>query len=129
MLRFKDALRQSARAGNHNDEMRILARHNGINVMQECALDLVRDGLTTFEEVQRVVAVSQITSETCGSCARELSPNFAFLPFCGSNGTVGICRCLCREARTNERRSTNDSNGKESEVKQGRTRPTSKNLT
>jgi hypothetical protein len=69
--------------GNHNDEMRILARHNGIKFMQEYALDLVRDGLATFEEVQRVVAVSQTTSESCGSCAREVSPNCAFCPFCG----------------------------------------------
>jgi len=83
MLRFNDALRQSARSGNHNDEMRILARHNGIKFIQEYALDLVRDGLTTFEEVQRVVALGQTSSESCGSCGRELSPNFAFCPFCG----------------------------------------------
>jgi type IV pilus assembly protein PilB len=83
MLRFNDALRQSARSGNHNDEMRILARHNGIKFIQEYALDLVRDGLTTFEEVQRVVALGQATPEGCGSCGRELSPNFAFCPFCG----------------------------------------------
>jgi type IV pilus assembly protein PilB len=83
MLRFNDALRQSARSGNHNDQMRMLARHNGIKFMQEYALDLVRDGFTTFEEVQRVVALGQTTSEACGSCARELSPNFAFCPFCG----------------------------------------------
>ncbi len=83
MLRFNDALRQSARNGNHNDEMRVLARHNGIKFMQEYALDLVHDGLTTFEEVQRVVALGQTTSEACGSCARELTPSFAFCPFCG----------------------------------------------
>jgi type IV pilus assembly protein PilB len=83
MLRFNDALRQSARSGNHNDEMRVLARHNGIKFMQEYALDLVREGLTTFEEVQRVVALGHTSSESCGSCGRELSSNFAFCPFCG----------------------------------------------
>jgi type IV pilus assembly protein PilB len=83
MLRFNDALRQSARTGNHNDEMRVLARNSGMKFMQESALDLVRDGLTTLEEVQRVVTLSQSTSETCASCARELMPNFAFCPFCG----------------------------------------------
>jgi type IV pilus assembly protein PilB len=71
------------RSGNHHDQMRILARNNGIKFIQEYALDLVRDGLTTFEEVQRVVALSQASSEVCESCARELSPNFAFCPFCG----------------------------------------------
>ncbi len=83
MLRLNDALKQAARSGNRNDEMRVLARHNGIKFMQEYALDLVRDGLTTLEEVQRVVALNQTTAEACGSCSRELSPNFAFCPFCG----------------------------------------------
>jgi type II secretory ATPase GspE/PulE/Tfp pilus assembly ATPase PilB-like protein len=83
LLQFNDALRQSVRSGNHNDQMRVLARHNGIKFMQEYALDLVREGVTTFEEVQRVVAFGQTSTETCGSCARELSPNFAFCPFCG----------------------------------------------
>jgi type IV pilus assembly protein PilB len=85
MLICNDALRQSIRSGNHNDEMRVLARQNGIKFMQEYALDLVREGLTTIEEVQRVVAFSQASVETCKSCARELSPNFSFCPFCGSD--------------------------------------------
>jgi type IV pilus assembly protein PilB len=83
MLRLNDALRQSMRSENHNDQMRILARNRGIKFMQEYALDLVRDSLTTFEEVQRVVAFNQTPSEACESCARELSPTFAFCPFCG----------------------------------------------
>jgi type IV pilus assembly protein PilB len=85
MLLFNDALRQSVRSGNHNDEMRILARETGIKFMQDYALDLVREGLTTIEEVQRVVAFGQASAEACKSCARELSPNFAFCPFCGFN--------------------------------------------
>jgi type IV pilus assembly protein PilB len=83
MLRLNDALRQSVRSGNHNDQMRMLARHNGIKFMQEYALDLVREGVTTFEEVQRVVVLGHISTQACGSCARELSPNFAFCPYCG----------------------------------------------
>jgi type II secretory ATPase GspE/PulE/Tfp pilus assembly ATPase PilB-like protein len=85
MLPFNDALRQSVRSGNHNDEMRILARQSGIKFMQDYALDLVREGLTTIEEVQRVVAFGQVSAEACKSCARELSPNFVFCPFCGIN--------------------------------------------
>jgi type IV pilus assembly protein PilB len=83
MLRLNDPLRQSIRSGTHNDQMRTLARHNGIKFMQEYALDLIREGVTTLEEVQRVVAFSHGSAEACGSCGRELSPNFAFCPFCG----------------------------------------------
>ena len=84
MLQFNDAIRQAARSGNRNDEMRSLARHNGIKFMQEYALDLVRDGITTFEEVQRVVPFGQVSSESCVSCGRDLSSGFAFCPFCGA---------------------------------------------
>lgn len=57
--------------------------------MQEYALELVRNGVTTFEEVRRVMAFEKTSAEACGSCARELSPNFVFCPFCGikRNGT------------------------------------------
>jgi hypothetical protein len=63
--------------------MRTLARQNGMKFMQEYALDLVRDGVTAFEEAQRVIAFEAVTVDACGSCGRELSPNFVFCPFCG----------------------------------------------
>lgn len=83
MLQFNEGLRQAVRTGGHNDQVRVLARHNGIKFMQEYALDLVREGVTSLEEVQRVVALSQVSTQACSSCARELSANFAFCPFCG----------------------------------------------
>lgn len=83
MLPFNDALRQAARAGDHNDQMRALAHQNGMRFMQEYALDLVRKGLTTLEEAQRVVAFGQNTQQACASCGRELSSSFAYCPFCG----------------------------------------------
>lgn len=84
MLRFNDPIRQAARSGNHNDEMKTLARHNGIKFMQEHALELVRDGVTTFEEAQRVVPFAQTGGEACASCGRELSTGFVFCPSCGA---------------------------------------------
>ena len=84
LLRFNDAIRQAVHSGNRNDEMRTLARQNGLKFMQEYALELVRSGLTTFEEVQRVVPFSLTGSVACSSCARELAANFAFCPHCGA---------------------------------------------
>jgi type IV pilus assembly protein PilB len=88
LLRFNEAIRQAARSGNRNDEMRTLARHNGIKFMQEYALDLVRDGRTTLEEVQRVVSFSQGSSVICSACGRDLAPGFAFCPYCGTKHDV-----------------------------------------
>ena len=88
LLRFNDALRQAARSGNRNDEMRTLARHNGIKFMQEYALDLVHDGVTTLEEVQRVVTLSQHNSVICSTCGRDLAAGFVFCPYCGTKHDV-----------------------------------------
>ena len=83
ILLFNDALRQAARSGDHNDQMRTLARHNGMKFMQEYALDLVRAGVTTLEEVRRVVVFGETPSQSCNSCGRDMSPSFVFCPFCG----------------------------------------------
>ncbi|HET7105678.1 MAG TPA: ATPase, T2SS/T4P/T4SS family [Candidatus Acidoferrum sp.] len=88
LLRFNDAIRQAARSGNRNDEMRTLARHNGIKFMQEYALDLVREGLTTLEEVQRVVTLTQTSSAVCSACGRDLAASFLFCPYCGTKHDV-----------------------------------------
>jgi type IV pilus assembly protein PilB len=85
MLPFNDALQGALRSGNHNDQMRALARQNGIKFMQDYAADLVRQGLTTIEEVQRVVAFAQVSVEACKSCGQQLTPAFLFCPFCGVN--------------------------------------------
>ena len=44
MLVLNDAIRSAIRSGGRNDEMRTLARHNGMKLMQEYALDRVRKG-------------------------------------------------------------------------------------
>jgi type IV pilus assembly protein PilB len=83
MLRLNEPLRRAIRSGGHNDQIRTLARSNGMKLMHEYALELVCKGVTTFEEVQRVVAFSDVSTQICDSCARELSTQFVFCPYCG----------------------------------------------
>ena len=87
MLALDDAVRAAIRDGGHCDEIRALARHNGMKLMQEYALEHIRAGLTTLEEVQRVVPFAPIVAVTCPSCLRELSAGFIFCPHCGRNRT------------------------------------------
>jgi type IV pilus assembly protein PilB len=87
MLALDEPIRASIREGGHSDEIRTLARQNGMKLMQEYALEHVRDGLTTLEEVQRVVPFASVSGVYCGSCARELSAAFSFCPFCGKKRT------------------------------------------
>ena len=57
--------------------------------MQEYALERVREGLTTLEEVLRVVPFEPVTP-CCSSCGRELSPAFLFCPHCGKKRDASI---------------------------------------
>jgi hypothetical protein len=61
----------------------ILARHSGMKLMQEYALEPVRKGLTTPHEILRVVPLEQIPTTRYLACGHELPPTFAFCPYCG----------------------------------------------
>lgn len=83
MLVFDEPIRAAVRAGGRNDEIRALARHNGMKMMQEYALDRLSEGLTTLDEIMRVVPFEKLRSAHCGSCRHELLPSFLFCPYCG----------------------------------------------
>ncbi len=83
LLLFDETIRGAVRSGVRNDEIRSLARENGMRLMQEYALEHVRQGLTTLEEVRRVVPFERIRASLCAACRHELSPAFLFCPYCG----------------------------------------------
>jgi type IV pilus assembly protein PilB len=87
MLVLDEAIRLAIRDGKRNEEIRALARRNGMKLMQEFALEHVRQGLTTLEEVQRVVPIEQIATTNCAACQQEVPVGFAFCPSCGEKGS------------------------------------------
>jgi type IV pilus assembly protein PilB len=84
MLAVDEPIRAAIREGGNSDEIRTLARQSGMKLMQEYALEHVRDGLTTLEEVQRVVPFAPVNTISCVHCGRELSAAFLFCPHCGT---------------------------------------------
>lgn len=86
LLVFDDAIRSAVRNELSTDEIRSLARRNGMRLMHEYALEHVCNGLTTLEEVQRVVPFEEAAPIACAVCQRELSAAFQFCPFCGAKG-------------------------------------------
>ena len=84
LLVFSDGVRAAVRDGARNDEMRNLARSNGMKLMQEYALERVKEGLTTIDEVSRVIPFERIPSFICHHCHRELQPSFGYCPYCGA---------------------------------------------
>jgi hypothetical protein len=84
MLLLDDPIRNAIRSGGHPDELRTLARSSGMKTMQEDALEKMRDGLTTLQEVLRVVPFNQFQCDRCPDCSRSLAETFLFCPYCGS---------------------------------------------
>jgi type IV pilus assembly protein PilB len=84
MLIVDDQIRNSIRGGVRDDEIRNLARSGGMRLMQEDALEKVKSGITTLEEVLRVVSFDQALAIRCRNCGKALAPTFLFCPYCGS---------------------------------------------
>jgi type IV pilus assembly protein PilB len=90
LLCFTEAVQKAARSEHHEDAIRAEARHAGMKLLQQHAMAAVREGLTTLEEVERVVTLSAgRLAESCESCRRDLSPQFLFCPFCGERRRFG----------------------------------------
>jgi type II secretory ATPase GspE/PulE/Tfp pilus assembly ATPase PilB-like protein len=84
LLVFDEAIRNAVRTSGRPDEIRHLARIAGMRLMQQNALERVKSGSTTLEEVLRVVPFETITTLVCSSCGGELAPSFSFCPHCSA---------------------------------------------
>ena len=72
--------------------IRQAARKEGFRTLLEDALEKMKQGLTSVEEVERVVVFAPGDKETpppCAACGRALEPGWKACPFCGnrSDGT------------------------------------------
>jgi type IV pilus assembly protein PilB len=86
LLVVDEAVRTAIREGCKIDAIRRAASTRGFKLMQEDAFDKVRDGITTIDEVMRIVPLEALGVATeCGSCGRTLGPAFQFCPFCGAS--------------------------------------------
>jgi len=83
LLELNDSVRAAIRTGARNEQIRSRAGQNGMRLMQEYALEFVRAGKTTLEEVQRVIPFDTKASKQCQGCDGEISPAFLFCPYCG----------------------------------------------
>ena len=83
VLVFDEEVRMMIRSDARPDQIRALVRAKGMRTMREDALEKVREGLTTLDEILRVVPAEDIAASRCGQCSRDLAQIFLFCPFCG----------------------------------------------
>ncbi|MGH8457333.1 MAG: ATPase, T2SS/T4P/T4SS family, partial [Stenotrophobium sp.] len=84
LLLLDEQIRSAVRSGARDEEIRNLARSGGMRLMQEDALEKVKNGVTTMEEVLRVVPFDNALTVRCRACGRALAPAFLFCPYCGA---------------------------------------------
>jgi type IV pilus assembly protein PilB len=83
IINFDEEVRTMIRSDARPDQIRSLLGARGVRTMQDDALDKVRAGLTTMDEVLRVVPVQEAAALRCVQCSHELAQIFLFCPFCG----------------------------------------------
>jgi type IV pilus assembly protein PilB len=87
LLVFDESVRSLIRTGASNNEIRGWVRSQGMRLMQEDALNKVSQGLTTLDEILRVIPFEETVSFECASCNGRLTPAFRFCPYCGVKRT------------------------------------------
>jgi type IV pilus assembly protein PilB len=84
LLRFDDSTRTVIRTTGNMDQIRNTARSNGMRLMQEDAVEKLRAGLTTFEEILRLVPFESAPYLECTKCGHSILPSFKLCPYCGT---------------------------------------------
>jgi type II secretory ATPase GspE/PulE/Tfp pilus assembly ATPase PilB-like protein len=95
LLRLDETIRAIVRNSGSMDQIREIARSNGMRTMQEDALEKLRSGMTTADEVFRVVPVDTFSRMECTECNCNILPSFKFCPSCGTR-----CQIVGQGTRT-----------------------------
>jgi len=90
LLLIDDSVRSILRDGYKHDLVRTAARAAGMRRMQEDALEKLQAGVTTLEEVIRVVPMNALATSGCERCGHELPPAYLFCPYCGTGRGAGV---------------------------------------
>jgi type IV pilus assembly protein PilB len=64
-------------------QIRQTAIAEGLRTLGEDALDKIRMGVTSIEELRRVVYLEGESTSICSACGRTISADFPVCPFCG----------------------------------------------
>jgi type IV pilus assembly protein PilB len=85
ILLINDSIRALIRSNASPSEIRNAIRSQGIRSFQEEALEKVKEGLSSLEEVFRVIPFNADAPSGCRVCKRHLSPEFLLCPYCGAD--------------------------------------------
>lgn len=85
VLVLNEHIRAAIRDGAKDDDIRTFAKLAGFEPMRTDALAKLRSGITTLDEIMRVVPVQNEKKQVCEECNQILFPGFRFCPGCGTS--------------------------------------------
>jgi type II secretory ATPase GspE/PulE/Tfp pilus assembly ATPase PilB-like protein/FixJ family two-component response regulator len=94
LFTMNEDFRQFISTSYKETELLEMARAGGMRTLLEDGLEKVRLGMTTLEELLRVMGPQLVYQRHCDSCQRVVDAKFLFCPFCGS-----FRRNFCRVCR------------------------------
>jgi len=93
LLVVSDRIREMLLAGVAEYDLEIVARQEGTRSLLEDGLAKCEQGLTSLDEVLRVLTVRQKGGRMCPSCQRNLPGELSVCPFCGDDLDVLCPEC------------------------------------
>ncbi len=101
LLRLDETVRAQIRSGGNIEHIRETSRANGMRLMQEDAADKLCEGITTLEEIFRVVPVENVSQAECSNCNQHLLPSFRYCPHCGTKNSARPSSLRSNSLRSN----------------------------
>ncbi|MEW6719374.1 MAG: zinc ribbon domain-containing protein, partial [Thermodesulfobacteriota bacterium] len=89
-----DGFREMISSNYRESDLFSAARAAGLRTLLEDGIDKIRRGITTADEVLRVVGPQKRMERECPDCNRLLDARFFFCPYCG-----GFRKNTCRQCR------------------------------
>jgi type II secretory ATPase GspE/PulE/Tfp pilus assembly ATPase PilB-like protein len=81
---MNEDFRQFISTSYRETELLEMARAGGMRTLIEDGLEKVRRGVTTLEELLRVMGPQVVHQRRCGCCERLVDAKFLYCPFCGT---------------------------------------------
>lgn len=82
VLPFGSKIREIIASGGTEEELRLAIEGQGTSTMGDDGLAKVKEGITTLEEVLRVIEVEEELRILCPGCGRAIHLDFAICPHC-----------------------------------------------
>ena len=90
LLVMQESLRDAVRSTAQVNQLRSLARACGMKTLREDGFDKVLAGVTTLDEIIRVVPKELEGAINCESCGQSLISTYQFCPHCGTRRSVNV---------------------------------------